>query len=353
MSFLTRWFSNSFQGIPQITSAAGTLVGALDAMLVNGFNEQTATSLTQTAGVATLTFSGSGHGFVQHSVIRISGASPAGWNGDYRVTGVSGANVTFACDDTLSAASGTISVKFAPADFEIVYTGTNKRVYRSSALDSTQLMLRVDDTTTTLASCTLYEDMSDIDTGSLSRSVYHYKRNLAENATYCFYSDDRLFYLFSDCSNNATWGGLLIFGDIVSYRAGDAYHCALAGQEGTNGLHNFGRISADASYCALARGTDGMPGYAAFSLLTLNVNSAFLGQSSQVDPNPSTNGIHPVPVYVRCESDVRGIMPGIYHAANTIERTQGTVFDVPGLGIVIRQVLYGGACYMSLGGWRV
>lgn len=353
MSVLTRWFSNSLQGIPQITNAAGTLVGALDAMLVNGFNSQTAASLTQTGGVATLVFSGSGHGFIQHSVIRISGASPSGWNGDYRVTGVSGANVTFACDDTLSAASGTISVKFSPADWEIVYSATNKRVYRSSALDSTRCLLRVDDTTTTTALCSLYESMSDIDTGSLSHYVYHYKCTGSANATYCFYSDDRLFYLFSDNDGGYSyWNGLLVFGDIVSYKSGDAYHCALAGQYGTNNYYYFSRINFNAAWCALARGTDGLPGYAEFSLLTLNVDSTYLGQSGQTHPNPSTNGIHPVPVYVRCENDVRGVMPGIFHGANTIARVQGTVFDIPGIGSVVRQCLYSGACYMSLGAWR-
>lgn len=353
MSFLTRWFSNSFQGIPQITNAAGTLVSALDAMLVNGFNEQTATSLSQASGTATLVFSGSGHGFVQHSVIRISGASPSGWNGDYRVASVSGANVTFVCDDTLSAASGTISVKFAPAGWEKVYSDVNKAVYRSLAIDSTHCLLRVDDTTGALAYCSLYEDMTDIDTGTLSYPVHHYKCPHWANATpYCLYADDRLFYLLSDSSNNGTRGGLLIFGDIVSYKSGDAYHCALAGQEGTNSYSNFSRIDGYSSYCALARGTDGLPGYASFSLLTLNVNSQYLGQSGQTHPNPSTNGIHPVPVYVRCENDVRGVMPGIYHSANTISGIQGTVIEVTGMGIFVRQLLYGGACYMSLGAWR-
>ena len=356
MSFLTRWFSNSLQGIPQITNAAGTLVTALDAMLVNGFNEQTAASLTQTAGVATLVFSGSGHGFVQHSVIRISGASPAGWNGDYRVTGVSGANVTFACDDTLSAASGTISVKFAPADWEIVYTGTNKRVYRSTAIDSTRCLLRVDDTTGALAYCSLYEDMTDIDTGTLALSLYTYKRGEANNAPYELYADDRLFYLFTSPASATEWGGVLVFGDISSFKSGDAYHCVLAGQDGQNAYYEWDRHMKPASFY-VARSQSGLPGYVQCALTSFwqkNAMSVKFGDSAIAFPNPSTNGVHPCPVYVTSGTDLRGQLPGMYLPIGYIYgAAHGTMYDVPGIGVMRRQAMCSGSrCLMSLGQWR-
>lgn len=357
MSFLTRWFSNSFQGIPQITNAAGTLVAALDAMLVNGFNEQTATSLTQTAGVATLVFSGSGHGFVQHSVIRISGASPAGWNGDYRVTGVSGANVTFVCDDTLSAASGTISVKFAPADFEIVYTGTNKRVYRSTAIDSTRCLLHVNDTTGALAQCSLYEDMTNVDTGTLALSLYTYKRGEAGNAPYELYADDRLFYLFTSPWGATEWGGVLVFGDILSFKSGDAYHCVLAGQVGQNAYYDWDRHMNPGSFY-IARSQSGLPGYRQCALTSVcqrNATGVKFGDSELTFPNPSSNGVHPCPVYVTSGTDLRGQLPGMYLPIGNIYGTvHGTLYDVPGMGVMRRQAMYSSSrCLMSLGDWRV
>ena len=356
MSFLTRWFSNSFQGIPQITNAAGTLVDALDAMLVNGFNEQTATSLTQASGTATLTFSSSGHGFVQHSVIRISGASPSGWNGDYRVTGVSGSNVTFACDDTLSAASGTISVKFAPADWEIVYTGTNKRVYRSAAIDSTRCLLRVDDTTGALARCSLYESMTDIDTGTLAVNQHTYKQSGSGNVLYELYADDRLFYLFTSPGSATAWGGVLVFGDISSFKSGDAYHCCLAGQAAQNVYYDWDQYMTLSSFY-LARSQSGLPGYVQCALTSFwhkNATGVKFGDSALTFPNPSSNGVHPCPVYVTSGTDLRGQLPGMYLPIGIILGwTHGAMHDVPGIGVMRRQAMHNySRCLMSLGQWR-
>lgn len=259
------------QGAPQVTNAWGVLVSMLDACLINGFNTQTATSVTRSGSTVTMTFSGGGHGFVQHQVILVAGAVESDYNGEHRVTAVTGTTVTFTITGTpTSPATGLITAKTAPLGFEKPFSGTDKAVYRSANLSSTRMYLRVDNSLAAgwdanyakFGKVTITDAMSDVDTFTGSQAPYeptdpnrnhvltgsgsgafngwakwYYAKTIgnadattptAGNRKWILVGDDKGFYLSiawqpTPIENRA----LYAFGDIRSLSASDAYACIL------------------------------------------------------------------------------------------------------------------------------
>lgn len=165
MSFPVKFFHSAMGGAPALNGTAGQLLALLDGCLVNGFNPQTLTSLTVTANVATA--NKTAHGFVLNQIVLISGATPAGLNGEQRITGVGADAFTFTTSGISDqTATGTITAKAAPAGWEKQFSGTNLAAYCSLTFGSNKPVLRVDDAGTTTARVVGYESMSDINTGS-------------------------------------------------------------------------------------------------------------------------------------------------------------------------------------------
>ncbi|MEP6587135.1 MAG: hypothetical protein ABJA84_00055 [Polaromonas sp.] len=271
-----KYYTSSMQGAPQLTNEWGDLVTMLDACLVTGFNLKSVTTLTSAAGIATATIS-AGHLYEVDQVLLMAGADQAEYNGDVRVLTANATQFTFAVAGTpASPATGTLSVKVAPLNFDIAFTGTNKRVYRSKNVLSNRPYLRVDNSldpayTTTYAKkgkVTMAEAMTDVDTfvantgrapfdpviptknevgtGSGTTAVdgwykWYYAR--AENngngqdqtapatfnRSWVLVGDDRGFYFF------ASWNGgpraCYYFTDFASFRQGDAYSSILGATE--------------------------------------------------------------------------------------------------------------------------
>lgn len=160
-------FFREMTGAPTLNGQAGSAIALLDACLVTGFHLTTATALTVSGGVATLTFSDV-HSASLHSVIVVDGVTGAlaGLNGEQKVTHVATGELRFATALADGTAAGTITFKMAPAGWLKVFSGTNKAVYQSADPTSTKMYLRVDDTGTTFCRLRGYETMSDVDTGA-------------------------------------------------------------------------------------------------------------------------------------------------------------------------------------------
>jgi hypothetical protein len=166
-------FTSLQQGAPVIANAWGDMVAALDACLVNGFNPLTIASITRTGPLATATIT-AGHLIKVDQVELISGCDQAEYNGEKRVISATATEFTFAIAETAAAAAtgAAMSTKAAPLDFEIAFTGTNKRVYRSANVESNRPFLRVDNsldaayntTYAKMAKVTMAENMTGIDT---------------------------------------------------------------------------------------------------------------------------------------------------------------------------------------------
>ena len=233
-----KFFTEEMPGASAISGTAGALIAVLDACLVNGFGSKSATSLVVAGGIATLTFSGGASAAVAQCVILVAGVTGAltALNGEQKVMSANTTTVTFATEEADGTASGTISFKMAPLGWTKVYSGTNKAVYKPSAVEASSALLRVDDTGTTVARVRMYETMSDIDNGTnpsptdakVSGGLYWWKSALASADTrrYTIFGDSRNLYLGMapySTSAMAPIHTVHAFGDLDSYKSGDAY----------------------------------------------------------------------------------------------------------------------------------
>ena len=69
-----KWARSDMPGAPVLTRAAGSMTALLDALLVDGWGLQAATSVVIASGVATATFAAD-HAAAMHSVVEVAGAT--------------------------------------------------------------------------------------------------------------------------------------------------------------------------------------------------------------------------------------------------------------------------------------
>lgn len=280
-----KYFTSAMQGAPQLTNAWGDLVSVLDACLVNGFNLKPVASITSAAGIATVTIA-AGHLYQVDQVLAHAGADQAEYNGEFRVLTANATQYTIAITGTpVSPATGaSISTKVAPLNFQKVFSGTNKGVYRSTNVLSNRPYLRVDNSldpvwTTTYAKkgkVTMAEAMTDVDTfvanagrapflgsdptknevgtGAGATAIdgwfkWYYARQgsnttdtdppEAFNRFWVLVGDDRGFYLINQHGSNSG-RSMYFFTDFSSFRQADGYSSILGATE-------FGGYSAQSS----------------------------------------------------------------------------------------------------------
>lgn len=142
-----KYFHHKMKEAPVISAEKGSVVRWLNAVLVDGFNEQTATSVSVSGNIATVTLTD--HGFWKHTVVSISGATPAQLNGEHRVT--KSYKDTFQFETVGVAdgvATGTVKIKYAPAGWKKVAQTADgfKAVYKAERLGFDQPFFMVDDT---------------------------------------------------------------------------------------------------------------------------------------------------------------------------------------------------------------
>lgn len=342
------YFNSEEVGAPVLNNAAGSLIGVLDACLINGFNSKNVTGIVVASNVATAT--ASAHGYEVGKVVEIAGATPSGLNGRQRVTSVTANTFTFATTGISDqTATGTITAKRPGLGWTKQYSGTNKAMYKRSAVGATAMMLRVEDTNAAPAAAdyarmVMVESATDVDTYTnptptaafLSGGLFLPKG--ANNTTakpWIVVGDERAFYIFTDSSNNpfSTTGCLRAagFGDIVSYKAGDAYGCFIGGStaNATNQLFTTDVLtSATMSTSAdlqLARTENGITlTQTAKPVVPVTTNALFGGTGQPAYPSPVDNGMVILkPVLLKTQNasfahPVRGELPGVAAPLATI-----------------------------------
>lgn len=376
MSNNVKWMHSGMPNAPVLTNNWGSLTALLDACLVNGWNLQSASALTRTETTATLTLN-AGHGFMVDQVILVAGADQAAYNGEFTVTAVDSTHVSYTVTGSpVSPATGAMTVKMAPLGFEIAFTGTNKRVYRSPNPLSNRAYLRVDDSlpsgyTTTYAKfgrITIAEGMSDIDTFVGARAPYdpalptknevpsgsgssqytgwfkwHFARTGSTGSSdaagdggnfarsWVLVGDDRGFYF--PCSSgqfgNVTGDHRVLysFTDFLSFKTGDAYASVLlASERYANAGTVFSSYPPDEAPSLSNLRTTGTLCMRNFTQVGDNCR---LGPLSLNDGNAQSlsnrsayfnfpNGpdysliLHPVYLKETVSLSLRGILPGIY-----------------------------------------
>ena len=144
MSGLTKFFYSTMKGAPVLKQQWGSLTDLLRGCFVDGFNPQTAVSVSILDGLATIVLPES-HGFIKHQVVSISGSDNSDFNMDYRVIDSKGSHIVVKTDLVASSVSGVIVVKTAALGWTEKYTGTHKSVYTAKDTVTNPFFLRVDD----------------------------------------------------------------------------------------------------------------------------------------------------------------------------------------------------------------
>ena len=247
-------FMSNEQGAPMLNNAAGSLISVLDACLVTGFNTVGITSVTISGNVATVV-TAANHGLVVGNRVTVTGVSITAVNGDKTVaTVVSPTSYTCLCvnpDATENPLSA--SCKRTPLGWVKEFTDTNKAVYKMSDPASYGQRLRVDDTAAGAATAlsarvigvenpTTVDAYADAFPTNSQKADGGYWPKGANNTTgkfWCIVGDERFFYYIVENSayentysitNIHYTGGC--FGDIISFKQGEAYGAILGACSG-------------------------------------------------------------------------------------------------------------------------
>lgn len=254
----------SMRGAPVLNGVAGSLIGLLDAFLIDGWGMATASSLSVTGGVATLTMP-TGSEFEDHCVVLIAGATPASLNGEQRISTTNGTTLTFPTTAPNGPATGTITVKYASCNWQKVFSGANLAVYRSQNVMGNRRFLRVADTGNVDARIVAYNNMTAVSTGTgpfpTSAQVSgggYWPKSINADATaqrYDMFGDSMWlyyapapYYQYSGGGSDYRISSTRHFGDPIALRtAGDAWGTLLgvgtaASSAGTqDGVSDFGQ----------------------------------------------------------------------------------------------------------------
>lgn len=347
-------------GAPSLTGQAGSMITVLDAVLVNGYNTVSVTSITR-VGVTATVVCAAAHGFSTGDSALIAGAAQTDYNIDAVITVVDTTTFTYTvANSPTTPATGTITVKRAPAGFTKTFAGTNKGVYRSNDLTGNRLYLRCDDTGGSSggggeARVYGYETMTSVDAGTnpfptaaQSSNGYFWRKSSTTDAVaraWMFITDGKMLYYFnqynlagSEAMSSPTFSGA--FGDFLSYKAGDAYStiitgCSAAGSTSSppNGLfRSFQSITNSGSFSSsiiVAREYTGVPGARYIGLLGTGFGGTF-GNSAYVSyPHLIDSGYYLSPVVLTQASPslVRGRMPGMFEGWHARTFNHGDLID--------------------------
>jgi hypothetical protein len=374
ISTAVKWAVSSMTGAPTLNGTAGSLIAVLDAFLVNGFGTKAVDSAVVTNGICRMAITG-GSAVQDHCVIQLAGVTGDGavLNGLQRVNTATTSYVEFACDLPDGPLTGAITFKIAPLGWEKVFSKTNVGVYRSTDPAGTRAYYRVDDTNALYTRVTMYESMTDVDTGvaatptSPAGGFYWHKRTsaAATGVYWVLRGDSRGFYISvapQAATSPATSGGYGLYthyaGDLNSYRSGDAWGAVLTGALSTTYTDLSGCVftaNGVTGGLVLQRMSAGLGGAVQVSRAITGNTAATSGNDATlgVYPSRADNGLRLSPIMlsdgVMGNFGPRGELPGAYHCPQTgLVGAMGTdAFMTPGQGV------YSNRRLQSVGGGSV
>lgn len=363
MSTAVKFFHSEMPSAPVLSGTAGSLLAILDACLVNGWGLMTATSVVVSGGVATANFSSS-HVFEPGRVALVSGATPSGLNGEQRLTATAANSVSWPTTVPDGTATGTITLKLAPAGWVKPFSSGNVAAYKSGSPSASGCYARIDDSGTTTARLRAFESMTDVDTGvgptptdvQQSGGLYIYKSEAASSSPrkWMVVADDRLVYIL--LGYYGSYGNdydPICFGDIISLKSGDAYPFIVSGNTGSSVSMYVGSGSALTSNSSsvgvfVVRSFTQSGGAVPIQLSKPGLWGASGQNNLPLFPNPVNNSMEicPTVAYEGSGSTAarRGDIPGLYGIPHTMGinlDSKQTVTDIDGLpGHVLMGVRY-------------
>ncbi|MCO5763770.1 MAG: hypothetical protein NHG36_20090 [Chromatiaceae bacterium] len=315
-----KYYASTMSGAPALSGEVGKLIAVLDACLVNGFGSVTLSSLVVASNVATGTVSG-GHNFAMVGntgpVITIAGATPSGLNGEWRVTVTSSTEFTFVTTGISDqTATGTITAKRSPAGFSVAFSSTNDKSWRSDNVAGSRPYFRVLDSTgyEKIAIIALYESMTAWDTGTNGYGMY-LEKSATQNSTareWHLFADDKAFHLI------VTNGGIrsgMFFGDIITYKAADAYHGCLVANNTNDGSNNHLYYTLNTANGHVVTRSYTQAGLCQLVRFLSCGNASYMGSVGVTHPNAVDSILTVWPVVIFEELSpyvIRGMWPGAY-----------------------------------------
>ncbi|MCP3286990.1 MULTISPECIES: hypothetical protein [Aeromonas] len=369
MAFPVKWYSNAMQGAPSLgDTAPGALAALLKACLITGFGNLTVSSLAWDAamGCAVATID-SGHSYLPESVIAISGATPAAYNGEHRVKQVNATKVWFELDggNPGSNATGTISIKIPGLGWTLLAESADGQtmIIRSpESVDQYPVCYHIDNSAFSgwthasnyyyFAKVSMVEDVQDLTTFTLINMQAWPATKRYSDGRWDLFGDNLLFY-FVPAYASRNGRSCLAAGYINSVRPGDRYHAVLAGIINNIGATNA--ISWTSNTAPSGNGNNFVMGdflahgatanrilarphsqlFGAISWQTIGLFSR-MGAGLAV-PNPADNGFYLAkePTMVLEGGDtMRGSLPGLINPYGDITAYDGKTFsDLPLLGV--------------------
>lgn len=352
-----KWHTSSFAGATVISNVAGRLVDMLDAVLVNGYNNHTVSSITVASGVATVT-TADDHLFTDYTCIAVSGVTNlTALNGSWKSTVTGARTFTFPTSAADGSATGSMSAKTAPLGWSKPFSGTQKGMYKAAG--GGQRCLRVHHTNQQLAYIRGFEGASSVDTGTnpfptttqvTGEGLFlltNYPNQTAATE-WMLFGDDRFFVLMINghkgTASDTMWG-MYTFGDINTYGSADNYACVINGgtyygpyfQWSYGTPCSLGRYAdysnSDANNVTgsyLSRSYTGGAGAVRWAGIGNPLGKGF-GNGDLVYPNPVDDSVplhFPVIVVEEGYTALRGELPGIVQPIQKIGGLHGSTFTL-------------------------
>lgn len=134
-----KFYVHTNSNAPQLPNTWGSLVGILDACLINGYNAPPISEVAISSNVMTITF-GVAHNLLSGQVLRLSGANQSEFNREFRITTIPTLNtVQIVLDNSLPASiSGIIFATLPSLGWVKEFSGGGRRAYRSAEISKTE-----------------------------------------------------------------------------------------------------------------------------------------------------------------------------------------------------------------------
>lgn len=150
MRNMPRVFTSFMPNAPRLAGVPGAMLDIFKKCLSGGWTPFDITSIVVTNGVGKINFNYPDCSLPDYCYLTITGCSEPQLNTEVcieRGYATSGEFPTTVADGTYNAASGdTIKATPVKADWQLMFTGANTGIFRSNNLDSSQTVVRMDDT---------------------------------------------------------------------------------------------------------------------------------------------------------------------------------------------------------------
>lgn len=145
MSGPVKWFSSTNFDAPILQNEWGSLVNVISKCLIDGFGDQSISSIVVTDGVAIASF-GTAHNLEMFQWVEISGSSNSVLNDEFKILGATSTTIEFLIDLPDQTINETLSCRLAPLGWSKPYSDTGRAVFQAKNTDKNPYYLRVDDT---------------------------------------------------------------------------------------------------------------------------------------------------------------------------------------------------------------